>query len=93
MCRIGTLALATVLLLAAVGSQAAGETPIPYPFGSERTGYLVTDLDAAIAAARACGGGAGVRPSAAAAEWSVGAAQGTLGMIAENPSTRGTHGW
>lgn len=30
-------------------------TPIPYPFGSERTGYLVTDLDQAIAAARAAG--------------------------------------
>jgi hypothetical protein len=124
MCRIGTLALATVLLLAAVGAQGAAaapvavgpqydtthvyvppeefdrfvasfvatfggttskkavvtitptpsstlwqavrttvgslsvfgfETPIPYPFGMERTGYLVTDLDAAIAAARACG--------------------------------------
>jgi hypothetical protein len=31
------------------------ETPIPYPFGSERTGYLVTDLDSAIRAARATG--------------------------------------
>jgi hypothetical protein len=30
-------------------------TPVPYPFGAERTGYLVTDLDAAVAAARACG--------------------------------------
>jgi predicted enzyme related to lactoylglutathione lyase len=28
------------------------ETPIPYPFGIERTGYLVTDLEAAVAAAR-----------------------------------------
>ena len=28
-------------------------TPAPYPFGSERTGYLVTDMDAAIRAARA----------------------------------------
>lgn len=27
------------------------KTPIPYPFGSERTGYLVTDLDAAVASA------------------------------------------
>lgn len=26
-------------------------TPIPVPFGAERTGYLVTDLDAAVAAA------------------------------------------
>src|SRR3984957_7008350 len=31
------------------------KTPIPYPFGAERTGYLVTDLDAAIKAARATG--------------------------------------
>jgi hypothetical protein len=28
-------------------------TPIPSPFGAERTGYLVTDMDAAIKAARA----------------------------------------
>jgi predicted enzyme related to lactoylglutathione lyase len=28
------------------------ETPIPYPFGSERAGYLVTDIDAAVKAAR-----------------------------------------
>jgi predicted enzyme related to lactoylglutathione lyase len=31
------------------------KTPIPVPFGAERTGYLVTDLDAAIAAARSSG--------------------------------------
>jgi predicted enzyme related to lactoylglutathione lyase len=31
------------------------KTPIPYPFGLERTGYLVTDLDGAIQAARAAG--------------------------------------
>ena len=31
------------------------KTPIPYPFGVERTGYLVTDLDEAIKAARAAG--------------------------------------
>lgn len=31
------------------------KTPIPYPFGAERTGYLVTDLDAAIKAARRSG--------------------------------------
>ncbi|UAJ08961.1 VOC family protein [Glacieibacterium megasporae] len=30
-------------------------TPIPYPFGAERTGYLVTDIDAAVAAARKAG--------------------------------------
>ncbi|WP_176593703.1 glyoxalase [Sphingobium sp. EM0848] len=28
------------------------KTPIPYPFGAERTGYLVRDMDAAVAAAR-----------------------------------------
>jgi predicted enzyme related to lactoylglutathione lyase len=28
------------------------KTPIPYPFGQERTGYLVRDLDAAVAAAK-----------------------------------------
>jgi predicted enzyme related to lactoylglutathione lyase len=31
------------------------KTPIPYPFGAERTGYLVTDFDAAVRAARANG--------------------------------------
>jgi predicted enzyme related to lactoylglutathione lyase len=31
------------------------KTPIPYPFGAERTGYLVTDLDAAVRAVRATG--------------------------------------
>jgi hypothetical protein len=31
------------------------ETPIPYPFGSERTGYLVTDMESAIRVARATG--------------------------------------
>jgi hypothetical protein len=31
------------------------ETPIPYPFGSERTGYLVTDMASAIHAAQATG--------------------------------------
>jgi len=33
----------------------AFQTPIPYPFGEERTGYLVTDMDQAIRAARAAG--------------------------------------
>ncbi|MEH2488540.1 glyoxalase [Bradyrhizobium sp. AZCC 2230] len=31
------------------------KTPIPHPFGAERTGYLVTDLDEAINAARDSG--------------------------------------
>src|SRR5271168_298954 len=30
-------------------------SPIPYPFGAERTGYLVTDMDKAITLAKACG--------------------------------------
>ncbi|KAF1068331.1 MAG: hypothetical protein GAK45_01395 [Pseudomonas citronellolis] len=30
-------------------------TPVPYPFGGERNGYLVRDMDAAIAAAKANG--------------------------------------
>ncbi|MET0374596.1 MAG: glyoxalase [Rhizorhabdus sp.] len=31
------------------------KTPIPYPFGAERTGYLVTDMDAAVASAVSSG--------------------------------------
>lgn len=31
------------------------KTPIPYPFGIERTGYLVTDMDAAVKSATAHG--------------------------------------
>ncbi|WP_266157019.1 glyoxalase [Dyella silvatica] len=31
------------------------KTPIPHPFGAERTGYLVKDMDAAIRAARTAG--------------------------------------
>jgi predicted enzyme related to lactoylglutathione lyase len=38
------------------------KTPIPYPFGEERTGYLVTDMDAAIQAARANGADVLVTP-------------------------------
>ncbi len=37
-------------------------TPVPYPFGAERTGYLVTDMDAAIRAARAAGADVLVAP-------------------------------
>jgi hypothetical protein len=40
------------------------KTPVPYPFGSERTGYLVRDLDAAVLAARAEGAGVIVAPFA-----------------------------
>lgn len=38
------------------------KTPVPYPFGIERTGYLVTDLDAAVRAARASGAAVIVAP-------------------------------
>ncbi len=38
------------------------KTPVPYMFGSERTGYLVTDLDAAVRAARASGADVIVAP-------------------------------
>jgi predicted enzyme related to lactoylglutathione lyase len=48
---ISELILTPVGLLSVFGY----ETPIPYPFGQERTGYLVSDLDLAIGAARATG--------------------------------------
>ena len=31
------------------------KTPVPHPFGHERTGYLVTDMDTAVRAARSAG--------------------------------------
>jgi hypothetical protein len=40
----------------------AFQTPIPFPFGQERTGYLVTDMDRAIKAARAAGAKVLVQP-------------------------------
>jgi predicted enzyme related to lactoylglutathione lyase len=52
------------LVLTPVGSLSVFgfKTPIPYPFGSERTGYLVTDLDAAVAAAAGDGAQVVVAP-------------------------------
>ena len=38
------------------------KTPIPFPFGAERTGFLVTDMDFAIKAARAAGADVLVEP-------------------------------
>jgi hypothetical protein len=38
------------------------KTPIPYPFGVERTGYLVTDIDTAVREARATGADVLVAP-------------------------------
>jgi hypothetical protein len=52
------------LVLTPVGSISVFgfKTPIPYPFGIERTGYLVTDLDGATRAARAAGADVLVTP-------------------------------
>jgi predicted enzyme related to lactoylglutathione lyase len=38
------------------------KTPVPYPFGAERTGYLVTDLDRAIVSAKSAGADVLVAP-------------------------------
>ncbi len=38
------------------------KTPVPYPFGAERTGYLVTDLDSAIVSATSAGADVLVSP-------------------------------
>jgi predicted enzyme related to lactoylglutathione lyase len=38
------------------------KTPIPFPFGTERTGYLVTNIDDAVRAARAAGADVVVSP-------------------------------
>lgn len=45
------------LVLTPVGTMSVFgfKTPIPYPFGLERTGYLVTDMDEAVRAAKANG--------------------------------------
>ena len=52
------------LILTPVGTISAFgfTTPIPYPFGMERTGYLVTDMGTAIHAARQTGAGILVTP-------------------------------
>src|SRR5436309_13575485 len=52
------------LVLTPVGSISVFgfKTPIPYPFGIERTGYLVTDLGGATQAARAAGADVLVSP-------------------------------
>jgi predicted enzyme related to lactoylglutathione lyase len=38
------------------------KTPVPYPFGAERTGYLVTDFDRALASAKSAGADVLVAP-------------------------------
>jgi hypothetical protein len=52
------------LVLTPVGSLSVFgfKTPVPYPFGAERTGYLVTNLDAAVRAAQADGADVFVTP-------------------------------
>jgi predicted enzyme related to lactoylglutathione lyase len=52
------------LVLTPVGSVSVFgfKTPIPYPFGLERTGYLVTDIDKAVRAAKATGADVFVAP-------------------------------
>jgi len=52
------------LVLTPVGSISVFgfKTPVPYPFGVERTGYLVADMDAAINAARVAGADVFVTP-------------------------------
>jgi hypothetical protein len=52
------------LVLTPVGSLSVFgfTTPVPYPFGLERTGYLVTDLDAAVRTAQADGADVIVSP-------------------------------
>ena len=52
------------LILTPVGSISVFgyKTPVPYPFGAERTGYLVTEMKAAVRAAQATGAGVLVTP-------------------------------
>src|ERR1700740_3304603 len=52
------------LILTPVGSISVFgfKTPVPYPFGVERTGYLVSDIDVAVRAARATGADVLVTP-------------------------------
>jgi hypothetical protein len=55
---LSQLVLTPVGLLSVFGFK----TPIPYPFGEERTGYLVRDMDTAVAAARRAGAEVVVSP-------------------------------
>ena len=52
------------LVLTPVGSVSVFgfKTPVPYPFGAERTGYLVTDMDTAVRSARSTGADVLVTP-------------------------------
>jgi predicted enzyme related to lactoylglutathione lyase len=55
---ISQLVLTPVGILSVFGYK----TPIPYPFGQERTGYLITDMAGAIRAARSAGASIVVAP-------------------------------
>jgi hypothetical protein len=52
------------LILTPVGSISVFgyKTPVPYPYGMERTGYLVSDMDLAVRAARVTGADVQVTP-------------------------------
>jgi hypothetical protein len=52
------------LVFSPVGTLSVFEfsTPIPFPFGSERTGWLMKDFDAGVSAARAAGASLPVEP-------------------------------
>ena len=52
------------LVLTPVGSASVFglKTPVPYPFGVERTGYLVTGIDEAVRQAKATGADVLVAP-------------------------------
>ncbi|MCC9311447.1 glyoxalase [Kitasatospora sp. RB6PN24] len=54
------------LVLSPVGTLSLFDytTPVPYPFGTERTGWLVTDLDRAVRTAKADGAAVVVSPFA-----------------------------
>ncbi|MEU8515081.1 glyoxalase [Kitasatospora sp. NPDC048722] len=54
------------LVLSPVGTLSLFDytTPVPYPFGTERTGWLVTDLDRAVRTAKADGAAVTVSPFA-----------------------------
>jgi predicted enzyme related to lactoylglutathione lyase len=56
----GDLQAFVTSVVATFGGHAS--TPVPFPFGLERTGYLVTNMDQAIAAARAAGANVIVEP-------------------------------
>jgi hypothetical protein len=58
----GSTEMQAVLTPVGVLSIFAYQTPAPFPFGEERTGYLVADMDQAIKAARSAGAEVIVEP-------------------------------